>query len=136
MDDLSFKIDKLSTLGNDKVLFRDLVIDSEMMDRYLEIKGYVLDSLDSGVDKGIIGRLSTYSKMYKEYLKTKDVENLLCISLFEKNKRRDSRSVSIELLNMISESFENIFRNPSSDDIDMTLYMLGTIISDTLGFLK
>lgn len=133
VEDLSFKIDKL---GNDKVLFRDLVIDSEMIDRYLEIKGYVLDSLDSGVDRGIIGRLSTYSKMYKEYLKQKDVENLLCISLFEKNKRRDSKSVSIELLNRISESFENIFRNPSSEDIDMTLYMLGTIISDTLGYIK
>lgn len=75
-------------------------------------------------------RLATYSSMYKKYIVTKDVLNLMCHPLYTKNRSSDTKKLEPELTKIVDTAFSMVFKGEKG--ISKELYLLENIIDDTL----
>lgn len=107
------------------ILYNELELDN--MEEYNYIKELIFDS---GVENGSLRKLMSYSKMYKTYLETNNIDALMFVPVFDKHTKKNFNNMNKELLKLVSDSIKNIICNTSK--IDMNLYMLEDVISDVL----
>lgn len=127
VDKCNTSMNSIKKKGGNHVAYKGLSLVESDLEKYIDISNMVYDSCDN---VSALRRLATYSSMYKEYIKTKDVLKLMCHPLYTKNRSKDTKKLSTELIKIIDNAFNKIFRGES--EISKELYLLENIIDDVL----
>lgn len=127
VDKCNSSINNIKKKGGNRVIYKSLYMGTPDLERYLEISKLVYDSCGN---VSALRRLAEYSSMYRRYIETKDVLNLMCHPLYIKNRNKDTKKLAPELTQIIDEAFNMVFRGEKG--ISKELFLLETIISDTL----
>lgn len=120
-------MDGVKKKGGNYVSYQKLYLREAELQRYIAISQMVYDSCSN---ISALRRLATYSSMYRKYIETKDVLNLMCHPLYTRTRNKDTKTLSVELTNIIDEAFKSVFTG--SKKISKELFLLETIISDVL----
>lgn len=127
VDKCNISMSNIKNKGGNKVIYKNLYLITPDLEKYIDISQLVYDSCDN---VNALRRLAEYSRMYKKYIETKDVLNLMCHPLYTKNRNKDTKKLDPELTKIIDEAFNMVFRGEKG--ISKELYLLETIIDDTL----
>lgn len=123
----NFSIAGIKKKGGNYVSYQKLYLREADLIRYTNISQMVYDSCNS---VSALRRLATYSSMYKRYVETKDVLNLMCHPLYTKNRNKDIKELDQELIEIVDNAFKNVFMDTTQ--VSKELFLLETIINDVL----
>lgn len=124
MNNYEYEIDSIKACGGNALKYCGLNLDFEDLSTFITIKELLTSDIENGCDKSVLKLLQTYSKMYEEYTKTKDVSKLMIVPYMEKNMRK-MQSTSKETQKVIVNAFKTIFTEPNK--LCKELYMIGII---------
>lgn len=127
VDKCNISMNNIKKKGGNRVTYKGLYLITPDLDKYIDLSELVYQSCDN---VNALRRLATYSKMYKRYIETKDVLNLMCHPLYTKNRNKDTKKLDPRLTKVIDEAFNMVFRGEKG--ISKELYLLENIIDDTL----
>lgn len=127
VDKCNISINNIKKKGGNRVIYKGLYLATSDLEKYIDISEMVYNSCDN---VNALRRLATYSSMYKKYIATKDVLNLMCHPLYTKNRSSDTKKLEPELTKIIDTAFSMVFKGEKG--ISKELYLLENIIDDTL----